>query len=218
MEFEGTPFVSSSQNSEISISKDQETFSHQTDILPLGNVEDIPVNEIVETKDSPTADKEKEKSEQEGIVKAERVWSNLPSLFSELRKLYTETKMGPWTLGPIDTTKYHQVNLDLQIAKLIYELSDLQGSQKWLISQLTFFLEPVFHGMLGPMINRLVLKNVYRIISEEAVAKYLLSFRLTFWPNNQFYQPPPARSIPEKAAMRRIVKCSIENTFKRIYN
>lgn len=82
------------------------------------------------------------------------IWKYISQLFTFLRKMYHETKVGPWNLGVIDTTKYDRHSLDSGIIELLNEIFDFQGQQYWIISQLSFFLQPLIYGIGGPVINR----------------------------------------------------------------
>ena len=83
------------------------------------------------------------------------LWGYFASGFKAISKLYYETKIGPWQLGVIDTTKYDRNNLDVPLFELTSTILDLQGRKKWIMTQFVFFFRPIFHGLGGPMVNRL---------------------------------------------------------------
>lgn len=82
------------------------------------------------------------------------IWGCLKTFFSACFQLRRETQVGPWKLGPIDTTKYGRYQLDAPIANLIGEIFDIQGYQKWMVAQMIFFAGPLVHGVGGSIINR----------------------------------------------------------------
>ncbi len=124
-------------------------------------------------------------------------------------QLHSETQVGPWQLGPIDTTKYDRHRLDTPLWQLADAILDLSGAKRWLCTQVCFFLRPVVHGLGGAIINRAVLRGVHHIISEQAVAGYLLAFRISMWPNN--YPAPAAvsRTPEQKRELREELESSL---------
>ncbi|KAI8911787.1 PXA domain-containing protein [Gorgonomyces haynaldii] len=153
--------------------------------------------EIVEPQVLSVQTEPQERQRQESII-----YRYLQQALSLGFTLYQETRVGPWRLGPIDTTKYDRYRLDENLVELLDEILDIQKRKKWIVTQLMFFIDPIVHGLAGHVINRAILRGVYFIIAEEQIANYLLIFRLAFWPNNHPAPNSPVRSHAEKEEIK----------------
>ena len=96
-----------------------------------------------------------QKIETDGL-QVEHSFKYMSWAFHWIRKLYNETKVGPWQLGPIDATKYDRYHLDEPIIELMDEVLDIQRQKRWLVTQILFFTDPIVHGLGSSIINRLV--------------------------------------------------------------
>ncbi|KAJ3280684.1 hypothetical protein HK104_000469 [Borealophlyctis nickersoniae] len=136
--------------------------------------------------------------------------------WARLVDLYRDTTRGPSHLGPIDTTRYHGEHLDEPLYDLINEALQLTKRQKWLYTQVMFFVKPVVHGFAGSMINRLIMKSVYSLISENQVANYISMFRMSMWPNGYPVEEVPPRSPEEQQATLTELETKLRSSFPPI--
>ncbi|KAJ2999660.1 hypothetical protein HDV02_002133 [Globomyces sp. JEL0801] len=77
-----------------------------------------------------------------------------------LWNLYSETRKGPWKLGPIHTNVYERYNLEEPFLDLINEILEFSPHQQWLYTQFRCFVQPTIRAFAGPMINRYHLKLI----------------------------------------------------------
>jgi Sorting nexin C terminal len=119
-----------------------------------------------------------------------------------LLNVHKETKRGPWQLGPIDTTRYDHHHLEEPALDLFAELFQVYSEQRWLYTQFMFFVRPIVQYLGGPVINRLVIKGIHGLMSEESIVYYIQMMRVCIWPSNQMYLAVPVRSVQEKLETR----------------
>ncbi len=113
-----------------------------------------------------------------------------------LLQLHGETRRGPWTLGPIDLSRYDQSNLLLHVFELADEVFALTDTLVWL-RPLLFFVGPLFFFLFGSMLNRLLMYGIYWIIKPEQVAYAIALLRTYLWPPEP-ESPPASATFPSE--------------------
>ncbi|KAJ3092736.1 Sorting nexin-19 [Quaeritorhiza haematococci] len=134
-------------------------------------------------------------------VSWESIQGHLTYFLSFLKSLWDESNSEPEKLGPINTADFEGENLDEPLLELLKETFRVTKRYKWVYAQIVFFLRPLLHAVFGRGINKFIIRGVYSIISEQAVAQYMRLLREALWPAGGAVEEP-ILSPEEKYANR----------------
>ncbi|KAI8806447.1 PXA domain-containing protein [Cladochytrium replicatum] len=105
---------------------------------------------------------------------------------------------------------YTEESLDQPLLDLVNEALMITKHQKWLVTQIAFFLGPLAHGICRNPINWNIIKLLRFILAEGQVAYYIKNIRLTLWPHGYWVDDVPIRTPEDKEATRREAESGIK--------
>lgn len=94
------------------------------------------------------------------------------------------------------------------ICDLFTELFELHEKNNWLRRQAIVIL---LQQLFGSTVERKIRETFSSALSPLAISHYLASFQSSLWPNGALKHPSPARSWPEKLALRETANAKLAN-------
>ncbi|KAG9508664.1 Sorting nexin-25 [Fragariocoptes setiger] len=97
--------------------------------------------------------------------------------------------------------------------KMMCEIFELKGGQHWLRRTVVMF----FHLVFDKTIDKQVRDCLSGLFSEISIARYLIKFRDTFWPNGQLADPNPTVSDDDRKLTYLLAKQHLINNIPDVF-